>query len=88
MYPVRQSHPAIFHWLILYILVLPVTYMLACFSDCRYRVIESSSLVSVRFREVFSHPYISFFHLLVNNFSVIFRSVEDRVVNIDYFLST
>ena len=40
-------------------------------SDCRYRVIESSSLVPVLFREVFSHPYISFFHLLVNNFSVI-----------------
>ena len=39
-------------------------------SDCRYRVIESSSLVPVVFREVFSHPYISFFHLLVNGFSV------------------
>ena len=37
-------------------------------SDCRYRVIESSSLVPVLFREVFSHPYISFFHLLVNGF--------------------
>ena len=37
----------------------------------RYRVIESSSLVPVLFREVFSHPYISFFHLLVNCFSVI-----------------
>ena len=33
---------------------------------------ESSSLVSVLFREVFSHPYISFFHLLVNGFSVIY----------------
>ena len=33
-------------------------------SDCRYRVIKSSSLVSVHFREVFSNPYISFFHLL------------------------
>ena len=42
-------------------------------SDCRYRVIESSSLVPVLFREVFSHPYISFFHLLVNSFSVIIR---------------
>ena len=31
----------------------------------------SSSLVSVLFREAFSHPYISFFHLLVNGFSVI-----------------
>ena len=31
---------------------------------------ESSSLVSVLFREAFSHPYISFFHLLVNGFSV------------------
>ena len=40
-------------------------------SDCRYRVIESSSLVPVLFGEVFSHPYISFFHLLVNGFSVI-----------------
>ena len=40
-------------------------------SDCRYRVIESSSLVPVVFREAFSHPYISFFHLLVNGFSVI-----------------
>ena len=39
-------------------------------SDCRYRVIKSSSLVPVLFREVFSHPYISFFHLLVNGFSV------------------
>ena len=28
------------------------------------------SLVPVLFREVFSHPYISFFHLLVNGFSV------------------
>ena len=39
-------------------------------SDCRYRVIESSSLVSVLFREVFSHPYISFFYLIVNGFCV------------------
>ena len=34
------------------------------------QIVESSSLVSVLFREVFSHPYISFFHLLVNGFSV------------------
>ena len=33
-------------------------------SDCRYRVIERLSLVSVLFREVYSHPYISFFHLV------------------------
>ena len=39
-------------------------------SDSRYRVIESSSLVPVLFRDVFSHPYISFFLLLVNGFSV------------------
>ena len=32
------------------------------------QVIERSSLVPVLFREVFSHPYISFFHLLVNVF--------------------
>ena len=35
------------------------------------QVVESSSLVSVLFREAISHPYISFFHLLVNGFSVI-----------------
>ena len=35
------------------------------------QVVESSSLVSVLFREAFSNPYISFFHLLVNGFSVI-----------------
>ena len=28
------------------------------------------SLVSVVFREALNHPYISFFHLLVNGFSV------------------
>ena len=38
--------------------------------NCKYRVIESSSLASVLFREVFSHPYISFFHLLVSGFCV------------------
>ena len=32
-------------------------------------VVESSSLVSVLFREALNHPYI-FFHLLVNGFSV------------------
>ena len=36
------------------------------------QIVESSSLVSILFREVFSHPYISFFHLLVNGFSVIY----------------
>ena len=36
------------------------------------QIVESSSLVSVLFREVFSHPYVSFFHLLVNGFSVIY----------------
>ena len=35
------------------------------------QIVESSSLVSVLFRETISHPYISFFHLLVNSFSVI-----------------
>ena len=36
----------------------------------RLQVVESSSLVSILFREAFSNPYISFFHLLVNGFSV------------------
>ena len=34
------------------------------------QIVESSSLVSVLFQEAISHPYISFFHLLVNDFSV------------------
>ena len=34
------------------------------------QIVESSSLVSVLFREVISHPYISFYYLLVNGFSV------------------
>ena len=49
-------------------------------SDCRYRVIESSSLVPVLFREVFSHPYISLFHLLVNGFSVIYVCMSVSLV--------
>ena len=36
------------------------------------QIVESSSLVSVLFREAISHPYISFFHLLVNVFSIIY----------------
>ena len=36
------------------------------------QIVESSSLVSVLFREAISHPYSSFFHLLVNGFSVIY----------------
>ena len=35
-----------------------------------YSVVEGLYLVSALFREVFSHPYISFFHLLVNSFTV------------------
>ena len=34
-------------------------------------IVERSSLVSVLLREAFSHPYISFFLLLANGFSVI-----------------
>ena len=34
-------------------------------------VVDSLSLISVLFREAFSHPYISF-HLLVNGFSVMY----------------
>ena len=42
------------------------------------QVVESSTLVSVLFREAFSHPYIPFFHLLVNSFSVTsFRTFFD-----------
>ena len=35
-------------------------------SDCRYRVIESSSLVAVLFRKCLAIPTSPFFHLLVN----------------------
>ena len=35
------------------------------------QIVQSSSLVSVLFREAINHPYISFIHLLVNGFSVI-----------------
>ena len=42
------------------------------------QVVEGSSLVSVLFREAFSHPYISFFHLLVNGFSVYICSPLER----------
>ena len=34
------------------------------------QIVEISSFVSVLFREAISHPYISFFHLLVTVFSV------------------
>ena len=36
------------------------------------QLVDSSSLDSVLFREVFNHPYISFYHLLVNGCSVIY----------------
>ena len=32
------------------------------------QVVQSSSPVSLLFREAFNHPYISFFHLLRNNY--------------------
>ena len=44
------------------------------------QIVESSSLVSVLFREAISHPYISFFHLLVNGFSVIYVYVIKKIV--------
>ena len=37
----------------------------------RLLVVESSSLVSLIFREAFSQPYISFFHLLIKFLSVV-----------------
>ena len=47
------------------------------------QIVESSSLVSVLFREAISHPYISFFHLLVNGFSVIYIHIS-REVSIEH----
>ena len=52
-------------------------------SDCRYRVIESSSLVPVLFREVFSHPYISRFHLLV----MVFLLLVIIIINFKFLFS-
>ena len=45
------------------------------------QIVESSSLVSVLFREDLSHPYISFFHLLVNGFSVIIRIINFKIIS-------
>ena len=41
--------------------------------DFRFQIQGNRKVIPfpVLFREVFSHPYISFFHLLVNGFSVI-----------------
>ena len=39
-------------------------------------LVESSSPVSVLFREMFSHLYIFFFHLLVNGFSLTCQIVQ------------
>ena len=43
------------------------------------QIVESSSLVSVLFREAISHPYISFFYLLVNGFSVILIIINFKI---------
>ena len=47
------------------------------------QIVESSSLVFVLFREAISHPYISFFHLLVNGFSVIIIII---IIFINFFI--
>ena len=49
------------------------------------QIVESSSLVSVLFREAISHPYISFFHLLVNGFSVIYICLWSKKKFESYF---
>ena len=50
------------------------------------QIVESSSLVSVLFREAISHPYISFFHLLVNGFSVIIIIIIIIIFIINFFI--
>ena len=53
------------------------------------QIVESSSLVSVLFREAISHPYISFFHLLEMVFlllvyiSVVEKKNLNRTLEID-----
>ena len=42
------------------------------------QIVESSSLVSILFREAISHLYISFFHLLVNGFSLIYIYIDRK----------
>ena len=53
--------------------------------------LQSSSLVSILFREAFSHPYISFFHLLVNGLSVTCRPpfffYLNEVLRLNYILA-
>ena len=49
------------------------------------QIVESSSLVSVLFREAISDPYISFFHLLVNGFSVIIISIMNKSQETTFF---
>ena len=38
--------------------------------------------ISVLFREVFSHPYISFFHLLVNGFCVLIMIFNFKIFSL------
>ena len=45
------------------------------------QLVESSSLVSVLFRETFNHPYISIFHLQVYGFSVIIIIIIIFIIN-------
>ena len=52
----------------------------------RLQVVESSFLASVLFREAFSHPYISFFHLLVNGFSVITKRLLSNLHTIQFLI--
>ena len=45
------------------------------------QVVQRFSLVSILFREAFNHPYISFFHLLVNGVSVMYNVCEPKFSN-------
>ena len=49
----------------------------------------STIFVSVLFREVFSYPYISFFHLLVNGFCVTsFHTFFSKLLRVIHYYCT
>ena len=48
------------------------------------QVVERSSFVSVLFREAFSHPYITFFHLPVNGFVLLVSVLFLRTLYLPY----
>ena len=49
--------------------------------DIGLQVVEAHPLFSVLFREALNYPYISFFHLVINVFSVILTIIIIIILN-------